>query len=130
MEITRSYALDAPAEVVFGTLTDPDRTARWLPSRAVASWPAPDRVEIRFGTNVWAYEVTRDTDRLAVGWRGVDGSGPSGTARVVDRPAGGSTVEVDLRSGSDDRPAELVLRVLDDVLYRFKREVADNFTPG
>jgi uncharacterized protein YndB with AHSA1/START domain len=130
MEITRSYALDAPAEVVFSTLTDPARTARWMPPDVVVSWPARDRLEIRTGTGVWACEVTQDPERLGIGWLEVDGSGPRGRARVVEQPAGGSTVEVDLSFGADRPPAEPLLGRLDDVLDRLKREVAENFTPG
>ncbi len=31
--ITGSFPFTAPPEVVFGFLTDPDRTYRWLPTR-------------------------------------------------------------------------------------------------
>jgi uncharacterized protein YndB with AHSA1/START domain len=30
--ISGSFEFTAPAEVVFGVLTDPDRTSRWLPA--------------------------------------------------------------------------------------------------
>ena len=31
VRVSGSYDFTAPAEVVFGVLTDPDRTSRWLP---------------------------------------------------------------------------------------------------
>jgi uncharacterized protein YndB with AHSA1/START domain len=128
--ISGSYAFDAPAEVVFGVLTDPDRTSRWLP-RGMNTEPSDaGRVRVRAGARVHEYGVQVATDRLQVRWHSLDDSGVGGTARVEDSPAGGSVVHAEVavpgRAPGDDQVREL----LSETMEHLQRDVSDNFNAG
>jgi uncharacterized protein YndB with AHSA1/START domain len=126
--ISGSFEFTAPAEVVFGVLTDPDRTSRWLPRGMTAEAADPGRVRVRSGDQVYEYEVKLVPDDLSLSWTALDDSGLAGTARVEDGPAGGSVVHAEV-SGRD--PGEEQLReLLAETMHHLQRDVSDNFNAG
>ncbi len=114
--ISTEYGFNAPAEVVFGVLTDPDRTARWLPSLVHAD--AAD------------YTVDVVTDKLQVRWQPSGFPGLQGTAEVRDAPAGGSVLraEVEVPVGAGDQ--EQAENLLAEAMKLLQRDVSDNFNAG
>jgi uncharacterized protein YndB with AHSA1/START domain len=112
--ISGSFEFTAPAEVVFGVLTDPDRTSRWLPSGMTAESADPARVRVRSGDQVYEYEVKLVPDDLSLSWTARDDSGLAGTARVEDAPAGGSVVhaEVSGRDPDDEQIRDLLAETM------------------
>jgi uncharacterized protein YndB with AHSA1/START domain len=128
--ITGEYEFNAPAEVVFGVLTDPDRTTRWLPAGMRTDSAAPDHVLVRAGSRTYGYDVTVVSDRLRVEWRSRDIPGLHGSAWVRDAPAGGSTTyaEVAVPDGVADRQRAEDLLV--EAMGHLQRDVSDNFNAG
>jgi uncharacterized protein YndB with AHSA1/START domain len=128
--ISESYDFNAPAEVVFGVLTDPNRVTRWLPTGMRAESVEADHVQVAVGSQLHQYAVDVVPDELKLQWRSLDASGPQGTARVEDAPAGGSVVhaEVDFPDATvdDRRLGEL----LAETMRHLQRDVSDNFTAG
>jgi uncharacterized protein YndB with AHSA1/START domain len=128
--ISDSYEFTAPAEVVFGVLTDPDRTSRWLPRGVNAESADGDRVRLRVGSQIREYGVEVTADRLQVRWHALDADDVRGSARVDDAPAGGSVVhaEVSLPDGlGDDRRVRALLA---ETMAHLQRDVSDNFNAG
>jgi uncharacterized protein YndB with AHSA1/START domain len=126
--ISESFEFTAPAEVVFGVLTDPDRTSRWLPRGMTAEAADRGRVRVRSGDQVYEYEVKLVPDDLSLSWTALDDSGLAGAARVEDGPAGGSVVHAEV-SGRD--PGEGQLReLLAETMQHLQRDVSDNFNAG
>ena len=126
VRITESFGFDAPAEVVFGVLTDPDRTSRWLP-RGMTAEPADAGVGVRVGEHTHKYDVEVTPERLRLGWQSVEGPFHGG-AEVRDAPAGGSevVVELDVPAADADRARDL----LTETAGHLRRDVDDNFTAG
>jgi uncharacterized protein YndB with AHSA1/START domain len=130
VDIVQSHSLPAPAEVVYNTMTDPYRTARWMPPGVNAWWAGRHEFCVRVGPEVRAYAVSTEPERLGLTWSGEGGgSDLRGSVRVVDLPAGGSTLEIHLWSPSADW-SDAWLGMLDDALRRLDSEVDDNFTAG
>jgi uncharacterized protein YndB with AHSA1/START domain len=128
--ISDQFDLDAPAEVVFGVLTDPDRTTRWLPRGMKTETRDVGHVRVRSGSEVYEYEVDVVPDRLQVGWRSVDDAGLHGTARVRDAPAGGSVVDVEVTVPGGDAERRRAQDLVAEALRHLQRDVSDNFNAG
>jgi uncharacterized protein YndB with AHSA1/START domain len=111
--VTGQYEFNAPAEVVFGVLTDPDRAARWLP------------VDVDSG-----YDVTIVDDRLRVEWRSRDIPDLHGAAWVCDAPAGGSVTYAEVAVPGDVAGRERAQDVLSEAMRHLQRDVSDNFNAG
>jgi uncharacterized protein YndB with AHSA1/START domain len=128
--ISGSYPFTAPAEVVFGVLTDPDRVSRWLPLGMNTESAGPEQVRVRVGSQVQEYRVQVVPERLQVRWRSQTIAGLSGTARVQDGPAGGSVVHAEVvlpdRTADDQRARSL----LAETMRHLQRDVSDNFNAG
>ncbi len=128
--VSDSYEFTAPAEVVFGVLTDPDRTSRWLPRGVNAESAETGRVRLRVGAEVREYGAEIVADRLQLRWRALDTEDLNGSVRVDDAPAGGSVVhaEVSVPDGvaDDGRVREL----LAETMAHLQRDVSDNFNAG
>jgi len=126
--IEETYHFTAPAEVVFGVLTDPHRTSRWLPRGFTAEADDPEQVRVRGGSEVHEFQVETISDRMQVRWRALNGSGADGSVRVEDAPAGGSRVraEIDGPPAAESRLREL----LEETMFHLQRDVSDNFNAG
>jgi uncharacterized protein YndB with AHSA1/START domain len=131
MEVTDVRGVAAPAEVVYNTLTDLHRAARWLPPGVSAEPLSADRLLVRVGGTVREAQLDRQPGDLAVTWWLVDLPAWSGAARVREEHGGASTVEVRvLAPDVDAAHAERARSLLAESLRQFERDVADNFTTG
>jgi uncharacterized protein YndB with AHSA1/START domain len=128
--VSGTYAIAAPAEVVFGTLTDPERTTRWLPRGMVAEHHRPNLVRVHVGEQVAEFRVTTDAEQLRMQWSSADGAGLHGSTRVQDTAAGGSTVEVRLRLPAGGPDLDRVRDLVEQSAAHLRRDVEDNFTAG
>ena len=128
--VSGRYEFNAPAEVVFGVLTDPDRTTRWLPLGMHTESAGPDHVRVRAGAQAYECDVRIVPDHLRLEWHVRDVEGLHGTARVEDAPAGGSVVhaEVAVPGGAADEQRASDLLV--ETMRHLARDVSDNFNAG
>jgi uncharacterized protein YndB with AHSA1/START domain len=124
--IAESFEFGAPAEVVFGVLTDPDRTTRWLPVGVTAESAGGGRLLVRAGERTTAYEVEVVPGDMRLSWRSSSDDGLHGTAEVRDAPAGGSVVHAEVAVPDEDRGREL----LTETMAHLRRDVSDNFNAG
>ncbi len=128
--ISGSYDFTAPPEVVFGVLTDPDRTSRWLPRGMNTESADQGRVRVRVGAQVHEYGVQVVPDDFQVRWESLDDSGLTGTARVEDGPAGGSVVHAEVAVPGRPADDEQVQSLLAETMQHLQRDVSDNFNAG
>jgi uncharacterized protein YndB with AHSA1/START domain len=128
--IQGTYQFTAPAEVVFGVLTDPHRTSRWLPRGMNAESAETDRARVRSGSDVHDFEVQISTEPMRMRWHAVDGSGLDGSVLVEDAPAGGSTVRAEIAVPGRDQEESRARRLLDESMEHLQRDVSDNFNAG
>ncbi|MGK5682167.1 SRPBCC family protein [Actinoplanes sp. URMC 104] len=121
---------NAPAEVVFGVLTDPDRITRWLPRGMRTESVKDQRVRVEAGSRLHEFTVDTDAEELRVRWRSLDVSGLQAVARVQDAPAGGSVLEAEVEA-PDGLVDESRLRdLLAETMTHLGRDVSDNFNAG
>ena len=128
--ITGSFPFTAPAEVVFGVLTDPDRVYRWLPEGVHVETAGPDTITIKTGSDTHEYAVSTDPGRFRIEWRTPNGPGLTATAQVHDSPAGGSTVEAEVDLPGAEAGETHARDVLAATMDRLQLEVSDNFNAG
>jgi uncharacterized protein YndB with AHSA1/START domain len=128
--VASRQGFDAPAEVVFGVLTDPDRTTRWLPRGMSTESAGTGQVRVRTGGQAYEYDVSAAPEQLRVEWRARDSAGPQGAAWVCDAPAGGCVVHAEVAvpgGGADRQRAE---HLLAEAMRHLQRDVSDNFNAG
>jgi uncharacterized protein YndB with AHSA1/START domain len=130
VRVSGSYDFTAPAEVVFGVLTDPDRTSRWLPRGMNAESASRDEARIRVGTRVHPYGVKVVTDHRELQWHSLDSTGLHGTAQVDDAPAGGSVVRAEVVVPAGLADDQQVRDLLAETMIHLQRDVSDNFNAG
>jgi uncharacterized protein YndB with AHSA1/START domain len=128
VDISETYDFTAPPEVVFNSLTDPDRAHRWLPSGVRAE--RPDGRGLRLLTAGPAFDLETEADDLRVSWRSPEDAGLHADARVVDAPAGGSQVRVEAAVPDGLVDEAQARSVLAETMTRLQREVSDNFNAG
>jgi hypothetical protein len=116
--------------VVFGTLTDRDRTTRWLPTDMVAESHSSQRLRVRAPGGVTEYEVSTVPADLTLSWRSVDSPDLHGTPQVLDVPASGSELRVEVSTPDDGPEPDLVRAFLRETMRHLDRDVSDNFTAG
>jgi uncharacterized protein YndB with AHSA1/START domain len=128
--ISCQHEFNAPAEVVFGVLTDPDRTTRWLPLGMSTESASVDHVRVRAGGRTYEYDVSSIPDELRLEWRSRDSSGLQGAASVRDASAGGCAVhaEVTVLGGRAER--QRAEKLVTEAMRRLQRDVSDNFNAG
>lgn len=130
VHLSESYDFDAPAEVVYGVLTDPDRTSRWLPRGMNTTAAGAGEIQVEVGEQLHTYAVSTAPDRLELSWRAAEGDGPHGSARVSDAPAGGSVVHADLVVPAGLADEKQVRDLLTETARHLGRDVGDNFNAG
>lgn len=128
MDISETFDFTAPPEVVFNSLTDPDRAHRWLPSGVRAE--RADGHGLRLLTAGPAFDLDTDADHLRVSWRSPDDPGLHAQAQVVDAPAGGSQVRVAAAVPDGLVDEGRARSVLAETMDHLQRDVDDNFTDG
>jgi uncharacterized protein YndB with AHSA1/START domain len=128
--IDETYPFTAPPEVVFGVLTDPHRTHRWLPRGFAAEAGDTDRVRVRGGSQVYEFQVQVIADRLQLRWRMLDDSGRDGLIRVEDAPAGGSVVHAQIAAAGPPEQESRLRDLLGESMRHLQRDVSDNFNAG
>jgi uncharacterized protein YndB with AHSA1/START domain len=128
--VAGQHEFDAPAEVVFGVLTDPDRTTRWLPVGMSAETADVGRVRVRSGGRAYDYDVSSAPDRMRVEWRTRDSAGPQGVAWVSDAPAGGCVVRAEVAVPGGDADRQRAEDLLAEAMGHLQRDVSDNFNAG
>jgi hypothetical protein len=128
--ISDRYSFDAPAEVVFGVLTDPERVTRWLPLGMRAQRVEADRVRVEVGARSYDCEIDVVPERMHIGWRSLDVAGLHGGARVEDAPAGGSFVLAEVTAPDSALEEGRLRDVLAETMRHLRRDVSDNFTAG
>ena len=128
--ITGSFPFTAPAEVVFGVLTDPDRTYRWLPEGVHVESAGTDDITVKTGSDTHEYAVKTDPTRLRIEWRAPDDAGLNATAEVHDSPAGGSTVEAEIELPGPADDEQHARDLLAETMDRLQLDVSDNFNAG
>jgi uncharacterized protein YndB with AHSA1/START domain len=128
--ISRRAEFNAPAEVVFDVLTDPDRTTRWLPRGMRADSTGVDHVRVRAGSRVHEYDVSSAPDRLRVQWRSRESTGLRGAAWVQDAPAGGCVVHAEVNLPGGSASSERAEELLAESMGHLRRDVSDNFNAG
>ena len=126
MAFSKVYSFSAPPEVVFNTLTDPDRAASWLPSGMSLQRQDGDRLVLRADDRAWQLRLSTDDEHMHIDGRAVDSSGLEGSLHVSQGPAGGSTMRVEVGTADATRLEALV----DDAIERLSRDVGDNFNAG
>jgi uncharacterized protein YndB with AHSA1/START domain len=124
------HEFNAPAEVVFGVLTDPDRMTRWLPVGMSTVSAGIDHVRVLADGQTHEYDLRSVPEQLRVEWRSRDSAGLQGAAWVRDAPAGGSVVyaEVSIRGGNTEN--ERAQELLAEAMVHLQRDVSDNFNAG
>jgi uncharacterized protein YndB with AHSA1/START domain len=128
--ISDRYDFNAPAEIVFGVLTDPDRVTRWLPTGMRAESVRADRVRVAAGSRMHEYAVDVVPDELELQWRSLDISGLHGSARVEDASAGGSVVHAEVNVPGAIVDERRLRELLGETMRHLRRDVSDNFTAG
>ena len=130
MEISDTFGFDAPPEVVFNSLTDPDRANRWLPAGVRAERPAGHGLRVLMGGDSTVFDVHTDPEQLGVSWRSPDDRDLHARVRVGDGPAGGSEVHVHVSVPAGVADEEQVRSVLAETARHLRRDVSDNFNAG
>lgn len=129
MKFTETYLVSAPPEVVYNTLTDPDRANRWLPSTVAAEVTGTERMTICADGHVREYQLGRSLHEMRLSWRSLDAD-VHGWARVREAPAGGSALDVEISLSQPGVRPDQVRGVVDEVVRHLRRDVSDNFTAG
>lgn len=127
--IAETHHFTAPAEVLFGVLTDPNRVWRRLP-RGLRAEAGPEGIRVRSGERVHEFGLQIVTDDLRVDWRALDGSGLAGSVRVEDAPAGGSIPHAEITLQDADGQESPARTFLQDSVQHLLRDVSDNFNAG
>jgi uncharacterized protein YndB with AHSA1/START domain len=130
VRVSGTFDFTAPAEVVFGVLTDPDRTSRWLPRDMNTESVTGQEVRVRVGAQVHAYGVKVLPDQLELQWHALETAGLQGTAQVSDAPAGGSVVHADVVVPDSLADEGRVRELLEETMVHLQRDVSDNFNAG
>jgi uncharacterized protein YndB with AHSA1/START domain len=128
VDISETFDFTAPPEVVFNSLTDPDRAHRWLPSGVRAE--RPDGRGLRLLAAGTAFDLDTDADDLRVGWRSPDEPGLHARAQVLDAPAGGSRLRVEAAVPDGVVDEARARAMLAETMDHLQREVSDNFNAG
>ena len=128
--ISGSFPFTAPAEVVFGVLTDPDRTHRWLPDGVHVETAGTNRLKVTIGSEMHEYAVSTAPADLRIQWRAPDDTGVTATAELKDAPAGGSILEAQVELPAQAADEQHVRDLLATTMNRLQLEVSDNFNAG
>lgn len=126
MGFSKTYDFPAPPEVVFNSLTDPDRVARWLPPGVSLEIRDADRMVIRAGGRRYELKTAADMSAMRLGVHMTDNPDVRGDLAATQAPAGGSQLRVQI-DGLDPR---LIGARVDEAVAQLHRQVTENFSDG
>ena len=133
MKLVDTFGFNAPAEILFDTITDPQRVPSWLPTGTRLTRIDGECVTLTIGgttseyTSEYRYGV--DAKRMRVVWQRA-GSDLCGVAAVQDGPIGGSRLRISaITADSPDAPRRFH-ELVDSLVRRLERAVDDVFTAG
>ncbi|GAA1763399.1 SRPBCC family protein [Luedemannella helvata] len=129
MFISEAFDFEAPPEVVFSTLTDPERADRWAPPGVRVAWLDRDRVRVSFGNSGTVYQTRRPDGAMVVEWRRSGQPDLHGTVTVEDGPAGGSVLRLDA-TVPDGANAGRIRELVSGAVDQLRGDVADEVSPG
>jgi carbon monoxide dehydrogenase subunit G len=130
VDTNETFGFNAPAEVVFNSLVDPDRTDRWLPAGVSVVDRSDGKVRLSAGTGTVDVEVSTSGADMRLTFQVVGPPRLRGSAQVTQAPAGGSQVDVAITADDSGPDRETVRRLVDETMRRLERDVEDNFTAG
>jgi hypothetical protein len=130
VDVIDTFGFNAPAEVVYNNLIDPDRTDRWLPGGMTVAGRSDGSVRLASGTDTVDVEVSTTGADMRVTFQVVRPLRLHGSAQVKQAPAGGSQIYVAITTDQPGPDRETVRRLLDEAMRLLERDVDDNFTAG
>lgn len=130
MQISDTFGFTAPPEVVFNSLTDPDRADRWLPFGVRAERLDDHRVRLVAADARAVFDIDTDVDNLGLSWRSPDDQRLHARVRVEDGPAGGSQLHVLISMPAGTADEDQARSVLAETMRHLQRDVSDNFNAG
>lgn len=120
MSFTVARDFSAPAEMVFGTATDLNRWARWLPEQVQLEQTGDDQLQVTWDEGTEQVTTSVRSDQLQVSVQLAERDW-SGYLIVRDQPGGGSTAEVVIEGPDGPEPDQVR-----HALERLAAEVSDN----
>jgi hypothetical protein len=130
MELIDTFSFNAPAEIVYNGLTDPDRAHRWLPAGMQIAERDGRHVGLRAGDRRIDLEVSMAPDDMLLTVRCTEPVRLEGTAQVKETSVGGSQVDLVVTTDRTGPDPATVRRVVDQTMRHLQRDIDDNFTPG
>jgi uncharacterized protein YndB with AHSA1/START domain len=130
MDVTDTFDFNAPAEIVYSTLTDPDRAGRWFPAGTQITDDDAGHLRIRNGDRRIDLVVSPVPDELRLTVRCTEPMAFDGTARVTETPAGGSRIDVVVTAANGQEDPAALRDSLRHAMRHLQRDIDDNFTPG
>lgn len=124
--------IDAPPEIVFNVVTDPDRLARWLPTQLRVADTGRECLRVSWdgAADEREYRLVVLPERRRVEWRPSGPHGWAGFLQVHDNPAGGATAEACVEPAGRAGGADQAPGALETAMTNLRREVADSLTAG
>jgi uncharacterized protein YndB with AHSA1/START domain len=130
VDIIDTFGFNAPAEVVYNNLIDPDRTDRWLPAGVQVAERTDAQVRLRSGSRTFDVDVHTTAADMRLTFQCLAPVRVRGTAQVTETPAGGSQVDVAVTTDPSGPDAAAVRAVMNETMRLIARDVDDNFTAG
>jgi len=130
VEVKDTFGFNAPAEIVYSSLTDPNRADRWLPVGVRIADVNGRHVRIQAGDRRIDLDVATELEELRLTARCTDPVQIEGTARVTQTPVGGSQIDVVVTVTDGGPSAATVRDALGRAMRHLRSDVDDNFTPG
>jgi uncharacterized protein YndB with AHSA1/START domain len=130
VDIIDTFGFNAPAEVVYNNLADPDRLDRWLPAGTRVAERTDGRVRLTSGDDTYDVEVHTTAADMRLTFRCEAPVRMRGTARVKEAPGGGSQIDIVVTTDRSGPVPAAVRQVVDEAVRLFERDLDDNFTAG
>jgi hypothetical protein len=130
VEVNETFTFNAPAELVYNDLTDPDRADRWLPAGMRITRANGGRVGLLIGDRRIDLDVSTAPEDMRLTVRSLDPLPFEGTAQVQEGGAGGSQVHVVVSAGRSGPDPATIRDLVDRAMGQLRRELDDDLAPG
>jgi uncharacterized protein YndB with AHSA1/START domain len=130
VKIEDIFDFEAPPEVVFNSLIDPERADRWLPSGIQVEWIDTGEVRAIVESKAATFAIDIDPDDLRLTWRSPGDQRLHGVVRAEDGPAGGCRLHVTVTMPQDGADPDRGHVLLAEAMRHLRRDVSDNFNAG